>query len=156
MQAQQEFESQKVTEELTQAEKEDLEVRRRRAEGTPCTKENFLAWKEKFDAEMAEEDNIEGGVALKDKTNVKKKVKANAINLEEVMAGRLTGFQHFTQKKGALMNFELLEKAAEEAAAGENDFDEELFDDDDDDLDDLDFDDDDDEDDDEDNEEIDI
>ena len=105
---------------------------------------------------MAEQDTT-SGVALKDKTNVKKKGKNNATNLEEIMEGRLTGFQQFTEKKGALMNFELLEKAAEEAAAGENDFDEELFDDDDD-LDDLDFDDDDDDldDDDDDDEEIDI
>lgn len=143
---------------MTEAEKEELEVRKRRAEGTPCTTENFEAWKKKFEEEMAEKgdemDDKDGdrGI-LKDKTNSKKKNKNAAA--EDVMSSRLTGFEYFTQK-GGIMNLDLLEKAAEEAAEASGDEDEEdevdvddldvdedLFDDDDD-LDDLDFDDEDD------------
>jgi len=32
---------------------EEMAVRKRRAEGTPCTAENFQLWKLKFDTEMA-------------------------------------------------------------------------------------------------------
>lgn len=152
VQAQQAFESQKVKEVMSQAEKEEIEVRRRRAEGTPCTKENFENWKQKFEAEMAKEaENKDvGNGTMKDKSNNKKKAKPNVVTLEEQMAGRLTGFEQFNNKKGS-MDMDLLEKAAEEAAAGpadedeevdvdDLDVDEDLFDDDDD-LDDLDFDD---------------
>ena len=55
--AQLEFESQKQKEEMSQAEAEEIAVRKRRAEGTPCNKENFYAWKEKFDKEMEENEN---------------------------------------------------------------------------------------------------
>ncbi len=154
----QEFESQKVVEEMTEAEKEELEVRRRRAEGTPCTEENFNEWKRKFEEEMAqteEEEEKENGTS-KDKTaNIKKKNK-NSSALEDEMAIRMTGYEYFTQK-GGVMNLELLEKAAEDAAAesgdedefdgvdvDELDVDEDLFDDEED-LDDLDFDDEDEE-----------
>jgi hypothetical protein len=70
-------------------------------------------------------------------------------------AGRLTGFQQFSDKTG-MLNLEAMEAAAENAQIDEDeeqdegnleDVDEDLFDDDDD-LDDLEFDDDDDEDDD--------
>jgi len=157
IQAQQKFEAQKVTEELTQAEKEELEVRKRRAEGTPCNKENFEAWKAKFEAEMAEKAiEEENARTMKDRSNIKKKNKSNTTTLEDEMEDRLTGYEQFTQKKG-LMSLELLEKAAEEAAAASGDesegddsdgldvdnldVDKDLFDDDDD-LDDLDFEDD--------------
>lgn len=152
---------------MTEAEKEELEVRKRRAEGTPCTKENFEAWKKKFEEEMAlksDDANDNDSRALKDKTNNKKKNKNSSVVDEEV-AARLTGYEYFTQK-GGILNLELLEKAAEEAAEASGDeddvddldVDEDLFDDDDD-LDDLDFDDEDDDedyDDEDDDEEIDI
>mmetsp|Transcript_19827 Transcript_19827/g.22489 ORF Transcript_19827/g.22489 Transcript_19827/m.22489 type:complete len:315 (-) Transcript_19827:78-1022(-) len=162
-QAQLQYESQKVIEEMTETEKEDIEVRRRRAEGTPCNKENFEIWKDKFEAEMAlQAENDDEALALKDRTNSKKKNKSNGnANAEDIIEERLTGHQIFTQKMG-LGSLELLEKAADEAAAAEGDdddddddevyvddldIDEDLFDDEDD-LDDLDFDDDDEDDDD--------
>ena len=40
---------------MTEAEAEELAVRKRRAEGTPVTKETFESWKEKFQKEMEEE-----------------------------------------------------------------------------------------------------
>ena len=141
----QEFESQRVKDELTQAEAEELAVRKRRSEGTPCNKENFFAWKEKFDKEMEEiQEKQEEEAALKDKSNKKSKKKSE----EEEMEGRLTGYDQFSQKLG-LVNLDALEKAAEVAAeeeildVDELDVDEDLFDEDDD-LDDLDFDSDDD------------
>ena len=139
---------------MTQAEAEELAVRKRRAEGTPCTQENFLAWKEKFEAEMAllaEKENDpsgEGGAA-------KKKNKEKVVD----KAGRITGFLQFSDKGGGTFNFEAMEAAAENAQFDEDEAraeeeaaaaaveDEDLFDLDDEDLDDLDFDDDDDDDD---------
>jgi len=141
-QKQQEFESQKLKEELTQAESEEIAVRKRRAEGTPCTKENFYAWKEKFDLEMEEKAEKEAQEALKDQTNSKKSKNSNAKSKEEEMEGRLTGYQQFSEKLG-LVNLDALEKAAEEAVnldVEDLDVDEDLFDDESD-LDDLDFDD---------------
>ena len=65
--------------ELSQNEKEELEVRKRRAEGTPCTKENFEAWKAKFEAEMAEKAaKEENARASKDRSNTKKKSKGKS------------------------------------------------------------------------------
>lgn len=141
-QKQQEFESQKLKEELTQAESEEIAVRKRRAEGTPCTKENFYAWKEKFELEMEEKAEKEAKEALKDQTNSKKSKNSNMKSKEEEMEGRLTGFQQFSEKLG-LVNLDALEKAAEEAGnvdVEDLDVDEDLFDDESD-LDDLDFDD---------------
>jgi hypothetical protein len=101
-------------------------------------------------AKKAEEEEHAQG--LMDRTANKKN--KTAAKLEEEMEGRLSGFEQFSQKKG-MIDFDLLEKAAEEAAAADGDdedknefdldVDEDLFDDDDDDLDDLDFDSDDDE-----------
>jgi len=143
------FESQTIAEEITEAEKEELEVRKRRAEGTPCNKENFLIWKENFDAEMVEKEKSKDDAdALKEKANPKKKSNKNVVTEEEKMEGRQTGYQLFSSKGSGL---DALEKAAEEAAAvgGDmdvEDFDEDLFDEDSDgDLDDLDFDSDDEE-----------
>lgn len=162
-QIQQEFESQKIKEELTEAEAEEMAVRKRRAEGTPCNKENFLAWKERFDKEMeelrmAKEDELgqQQQQSQGDRTG-KKSLSKKRSELEE-MENRLTGYQQFCDKLG-LASLDALEKAAEEAQYEEEDdnegeyddngdvnvdeldLDEELFDDDDeDDLDDLDFD----------------
>jgi hypothetical protein len=176
-QTQKEFESQKIKEELTQAEAEELAVRKRRAEGTPCNKENFLAWKERFDREMDElrmaKEDEPGQQPQGDKTG-KKILSKKRSELEE-MENRLTGYQQFCDKLG-LVNLDALEKAAEEAEfeqqdgdddeeynndgdvnVEELDLDEELFDDDEeDDLDDLDFDSEDDDDDESDEDEIDI
>ena len=42
---------------MTQAEAEEIAVRKRREEGTPCNKENFDAWNEKFQIEMEEQQD---------------------------------------------------------------------------------------------------
>ena len=120
------YESQVVTEELTVAEQEELTVRKRRAEGTPCTRPNFEAWQARFLAEM-EQNEIEAAKVDDAATNKR--------NKEKVVdkSGRLTGYQQFIDKMG---NFEALEAAAEEVE--EQEYDEELFDDDID-VDDLDF-----------------
>jgi hypothetical protein len=138
--AEREFESQKEEIEISQAEAEEQTVRRRRLEGTPCTKENFEAWRLKFDQEIAEaaadeELKAEGG----------KKQKGEK---KEDKTGRITGFLHFSGKGGK--NLEEMERAAEELNV-----DEELFElDDDDDLEDLDFEDDEDDEEDDDEPEI--
>jgi hypothetical protein len=135
--AQAAFESQKEKEEFTEAELEELAHDKRRADGTPCTEDTFLMWKQKFDQEMAgkegDQENDEGGGKA-----AKKKTKE-----EDEKAGRLSGFQHFNDKTN---NLEAIEAAAEQAELEENameeleDVNEELFfDEDDDDLDDLDF-----------------
>lgn len=166
----QEYESQTMAEKFTEAEIEDLEVRKRRAEGTPCNEENFEIWKATFDEEMKHELEKNKGDAdveeirknKKKGVGMKKKMGADGRSKkeEEAMEGRLTGFQYFSEKVGGVLNLDALEKAAEEAAAagldadgefdGEgvniNDLDENLFDDEDD-LDDLDFDSDEDDDD---------
>ena len=145
--AQQEFESQKQVEEMTQAEAEELAVRKRRAEGTPCTEENFLAWKEKFDAEMAllaEKENDPSSSGDGGGGPSKKKNKEKVVD----KSGRITGFLQFSDKAGGTFNLEAMEAAAENAQADEDEAaaddeaaaaaaveDEDLFDLDDDDLD---------------------
>lgn len=152
------YESQKQKEEMTEAEAEELAVRKRRAEGTPVNDETFYAWREKFDAEMKAEklkaEEEAGGDSKKKGGGKEKKVVDKS--------GRLTGFEQFSGKTGTL-DWEAMEAATENAQRDEDsedddedqedeanleDVDEELFDVDDDDLDDLDFDDDDDDDDD--------
>lgn len=134
--AQSAFEAQKKTDIMSEAEKEELEVTKRRAEGTPCNKENFEAWQSRFlrerAADKAREEEGEGD----GKSGGKKKDKVKDVD----KSGRLTGFEHFNSK---MDNLEALEAAAEAAEQGFEDVDEELFDDDVD-LDDLDFDDEDD------------
>ncbi|KAL7555797.1 hypothetical protein ACA910_002263 [Epithemia clementina (nom. ined.)] len=175
-----EFESQTAQEELTAAEKEELEIRKRRAEGMPCTKENFEAWKTRFEAEMATvgANQSTGGGGGADETAADKKPAAVAAmattTASAATASRLTGYDYFSSRS---TNLEALEAAAEQAAAEYNDEDdddeaaaaaegtappnhvnEDLFDDDVD-LDDLDFDDEDDddeEDDDDDDDDVDI
>ena len=139
--AQQAFEAQKQAEELTQAEAEELAIRKRRAEGTPCTKENFLSWKAKFEAEMAETRKEQEETLAVERKKKKEKVVDKS--------GRVTGFLQFSGKAGA-MNLQAMEEACENAQIDEDsdedlDVDEDLFDVDDEDLDDLDFDDEDDE-----------
>jgi hypothetical protein len=137
--AQAAFESQKEKEEFSVAELEENAHNKRRADGTPCTKETFLQWKQAFDTEMAnrqdDQENDDAGAGGK---AMKKKTKE-----EDEKAARLSGFQHFNDKTN---NLEAIEAAAEQAALDENaaeemeDVNEELFfDEDDDDLDDLDF-----------------
>lgn len=135
--AQAAFESQKEKEEFSIAELEENAHNKRRADGTPCTKDTFLVWKQKFDQEMAnheanQENNEGGGKAMRKKTKE-----------EDEKAARLSGFQHFNDKTN---NLEAIEAAAEQAELEENaieeleDVNEDLFfDEDDDDLDDLDF-----------------
>jgi hypothetical protein len=135
MVAQQEFESQKKGEEISEAELEEQAVLKLRAEGTPCTKENFLEWKRKFDEEMAQKALEAAEITERELTGRKKEKK-------EDKSGRLTGFAQFS---GAAMNLEAIEAAAQEAENEEIDpdelnVDEELFDVDDEDLDELDFD----------------
>lgn len=140
------YESQKVEEELTAAELEEIEVRKRRAEGTPCNEENFLAWREKFDKEMEEEAIKNANIDKKEKSsNNKKKGNANTVKKDYDIENRLTGYQQFSGKIG-LLNMEEIEKAADQAENEPSDLDvealnvdEDLFDDEED-LDDLDFD----------------
>jgi hypothetical protein len=75
-------------------------------------------------------------------SNAAVSVSSSAVERSLEKAGRLTGYQQFSDKTG-LLNLEAMEAAAENAQVDEDeDVDENLFDDDDD-LDDLDFDDDD-------------
>jgi hypothetical protein len=143
------YEAQKQKEELTEAEAEDLALRKRRAEGTPCNDETFSEWRKKFDAEMEQERLEEQEVATGDS-----KKKGSKVEKVVDKSGRLTGHQQFSGKMGTV-DLEAMEAAIEHAQRDEDeeeeegvnvDVNEELFDVDDEDLDDLDFDDDDDED----------
>ena len=132
---------------MTEAEKEELAVRKRRAEGTPCTLENFLKWKADFEREQA-------AAAAAEKENAAASNKKKDGKKEVDKTGRMTGYEYFS---GKATNLEALEAAALQAENDEMedediDVDEELFEDDVD-LDDLDFDDDED---DEEEEELDI
>lgn len=141
--AKQEFEAQKQVEELTEAEAEEMAVRKRRAEGTPVNEETFNTWKAKFEAEMREQREREEAEAAADGKKKKEKVVDKT--------GRSSGFAQFSDKNGAF-NLEAFEAAAENAQRDEDEdegvdddhlaenVNEELFEDDDD-LDDLDFDD---------------
>ena len=144
---------------MTEAEKEDLEVRKRRAEGTPCNKENFLAWKKRFEAEMAQKLDDERELAKMDNMNKSKKG-GGAKEVDK--SDRPTGYQWFTNQSNTLDVFEAAAENAERDSDEEEEEDEdidnvheELFDEDVD-LDDLDFDDDEEDDDDEDDEEEDL
>lgn len=140
------YESQKQDETMTEAEAEQLAVQKRRAEGTPCNKENFDAWKAQWDAEMAQKEEAE---ALAEKESGSKKKKKEGEKVVD-KSGRISGFMHFSDKT---LDMEAFEAEAENAQVDEDEEidveDEDLFDLDDDDLDDLDdidFDDDDDDD----------
>ena len=136
--AQAAYETQKQNEEMTEAEREEIEVTKRRAEGTPCTKDNFEAWQANFLQEMLTQKLNSDGNDDEGKGKLRKdKVK------DVDRTGRMTGFEHFSNK---MVNLEALELAAAEAEQGfeadENLFEEDI------DLDDMDFDDDEDDDDD--------
>ena len=129
---------------MTQAELEELRVRKLREEGTPCTAENFDAWQAKFQAEMEAKALEEALAKEKEASSGRKKDKGSKNNKDE-MKDRLTGFEHFSGKAGVL-NMDDIEAAVNKISADDEekpDVNEELFDDDDD-LDDLDFDSDDD------------
>jgi hypothetical protein len=143
------FESQEEKDEFTATEMEEMAVQKRRAEGTPCTREHFEIWKIRFEVEMAEAAAAEDD---KEETNTAggaKRVKKQG-SLVTDKSGRISGFDYFRSKAGSM---EALEAAAEAAAEQEMeegeededlpDVDEDLFEDDVD-LDDLDFDSDDD------------
>lgn len=143
------YEAQKKTEEMTEAESEELAVRKRRAEGTPCNDETFSEWRDRFSREMNE---MNKRLAAEASPDTKKKGGGKGAEQKEIeKCARLTGHQIFSNKAGTF-NLEAMEAAAENAKRDENekedlsvdDVDEDLFDVDDDDLDDLDFDDDDD------------
>ena len=122
-------------------------MHKRRAEGTPCTAENFHAWKIRFDAEMEEKRRLE------EEENQKNEKKSKDVDYDS----RKSGFEIFGEKSGVL-DLEAMEVAAElegKATLDVDNVDEELFDEDES-LDDLDFDSDDDDDDDDDDEEPDI
>jgi len=139
-QSQQLFESQKTTTEMTQAEKEEYEVRKRRAEGTPCTLETFISWRDSFEAEQARKDQAEKEALEKESASSRKKDPRKAAS-EEDASKKLTGFQIWSAKVG--INLDAIEAAVEEAAGEKglnvDTLDEELFHDDED-FDDLDFD----------------
>jgi hypothetical protein len=145
--------------EMSQAEMEEFIVTKRRAEGTPCTKDNFLQWLQRFDDEMANANANTATVVASMTTSVTAPltVTTNTTTLStkgNEKAGRLTGYQYFSDKSNN--NYEALEAAAERAemeyntnaskiddgTTSNNNIDEELFDDDID-VDDLSFDDDD-------------
>jgi hypothetical protein len=160
--AQQEYESQKQVEEMTEAESEELMVRKRRAEGTPCTAEHFKEWMIRFSHEMKLQAEQEAKrVASEAGGSLAKKKKEKQVD----KSGRITGFMHFTDNVGGVVNWEAMELEAENAQRDEDESDDDdeearavadadLFDVDDDDLDDLDFDDDDDDEDDDDEPDI--
>jgi hypothetical protein len=154
------YESQQANDVMSQAEIEEMIVVKRRAEGTPCTKENFLLWQQQLD------DEIKNGVgsstvttATSENDTDKSTNKRTGSNITKVIddghkIGRLTGFQYFSDKTN---NYEALEAAAERAENdatfnkaddddNDDDVDEALFDDDVD-MDDLSFDDEEDDDD---------
>jgi hypothetical protein len=141
MLATQQYESQKVVDEMTEAEKEEQEVRKRREEGTPVNDTTFAAWKRQFEAEMAEIKARERALAEKEAlAGGGKKTKIGIKREESALSERLTGFEQFSGKAGILA-MEALEKEAELEERFMNlEVDEELFEDEED-LDDLDFDD---------------
>jgi hypothetical protein len=135
--AQTAYETQKQNEEMTEAEREEIEVTKRRAEGTPCTKENFEAWQANFLQEILTKKLNSDGMNDDDGKGKQRKDKVKDID----RTGRMTGFEQFSNK---MVNLEALELAAAEAEQGfeadENLFEEDV------DLDDMDFDDEDDDD----------
>jgi len=142
LRAEQQFETQKKHEEMSEAELEEIAVRKRRSEGTPCNEENFIAWKKQFEEEMAQKEAESAAAMEKDKVGSGKK-KGLGLKKDDTDL-RLTGYEFFSGKVG-ILDLDAIEKEAEEIENKSNsitfdDINEELFDDDDD-LDDLDFDD---------------
>mmetsp|Transcript_8771 Transcript_8771/g.19290 ORF Transcript_8771/g.19290 Transcript_8771/m.19290 type:complete len:140 (-) Transcript_8771:1225-1644(-) len=129
---QREYESQKTEDTMTQAEIEEMEVRKRRAEGTPCTDETFEKWANSFNAEKETEDESRNNNATTEKLN------GRELFLQGLAKGRGIG-KSAAGLEAAVASAGSVKKNA--VAAAEN-ADEDLFDDGDSDLDDLDFDDD--------------
>jgi hypothetical protein len=117
---------------MTEAEREEIEVTKRRAEGTPCNAENFEHWQAKFLQEMATSKERQESDMNEDGRSKQRSEKVKDVD----RTGRMTGYQHFSNK---MVNLETLELAAAEAEQG-FEADENLFEDDVD-LDDMDFDD---------------
>ncbi|OEU22194.1 RWD-domain-containing protein [Fragilariopsis cylindrus CCMP1102] len=113
--AKQIYESQKKTEIMSAAESEELAVRKRRAEGTPCTDDSFSEWAKRFSIEMKEEAER---LAAETAVDPKKKGGKGAEKVVD-KSGRLTGHQQFTDK-GGNFNLEAMEAAAENAERDEN------------------------------------
>jgi len=151
----QEFESQKQETELSQAGLEELEVVKRRTEGTPCTLENFELWKAQFEAEQ-EELLLQQKLQQQSEKGGKK---SNSPMIDK-KAGRLTGFQQFQSGKMVEIDEALEDGSKLPPSEDDNDYEDEestavgekmlakgvvvdanLFNVEDDDLDDLDFDD---------------
>ena len=120
------FEEQQKKEGVGETEKREMEIRKKREEGTPCTRANFLAWKAKYDEEMAEVRAADLEKAKEDKRLA-------------AMAERKAGYDYFVDQ-GSLDDLERMADEALEAEVTEAEIDEGLFEDSDDDLDDLDFD----------------
>ncbi|GMI36896.1 hypothetical protein TrCOL_g7013 [Triparma columacea] len=124
-------------EKITIGETEEKErlLLKARSEGTPCTKENFEIWKEKFMQEMER--------LKKEKQESGGKENAQELKEEKDRAERKTGYEMFQDKTNSIDITMLSGETEDEEGVG--DFDESLYlDGDDDDLDDLDFEDDDD------------
>lgn len=121
----------------TEAELEEAAVYKRRQEGTPCNRENFDVWKEKFDKEMEEKTLT---AEAKEKDDSKKKKDKSKDKKED---NKPSGYEIFGSKSGVL-DLEAMEAAADMETLNVDDVDEDLFvdEDSDEDLDDMDFDDD--------------
>jgi hypothetical protein len=136
--AQASFEAQRQNDTVSSSEAEEMAVQKRRAEGTPCTRDHFLQWKHAF--ETAAEQQRMAVDSRKDKDCSAAVAKSGAGGL-----GAMTGYEYFSGQAGN--NLAALEAAAEaaehdEMEEGEEEemaVNEELFDDDVD-LDELDFD----------------
>lgn len=124
------YEAQRKIEKLSVAEKEEIEVLKRRKEGTQCTKLTFKAWKNNWDKEQfakKEAAKLELGKGSNSKSN-------QIVNTE----GRLTGHEIFTKKGAGGITLTDIEKVADNMQAsrvdeldkGEGAIDVMLFDDD--------------------------
>ena len=109
--------------ELSSTELEEITLRKRREDGTPCTDETFHKWKKSFDAEMA---LLYSNPSLEEKN--------------KEYESRPSGYEIFSSKLG-LLNLDALEQAADAILQQENydfkDVDAQLFEEED--FDDLDF-----------------
>jgi hypothetical protein len=99
------FEEQGKKDEVGETEKREMEILKKRAEGTQCTTESFAAWKGKFDAEMEEVRRRDKEELLKDRAAA-------------VMAARKTGYDIFAGK-GSLEDLERMAETAAEAEVTE-------------------------------------
>jgi hypothetical protein len=142
------FERGEAKEGITATEEHEKEVARKRAEGTPCTAENFKIWKTAFDAELAAKKEAEGNKVLKFgevSDDMYEVVDTdNVYNLDGTR--RLTGFEMFASggnaAGGGLAAISLTEDEIAEQAAKmclEEGLDSAVYEEDGEDLDDLDY-----------------